>query len=83
MHLSSHQNRFRRRPARPARSACRLEPLESRRLFAGGLDWSTFIGGTSDDSVVDVVAAPDRSGDVIVTGTSDSGDFPAAAGDRP
>src|SRR5688572_19610847 len=83
MRLSSHHNRFHRRPTQPARSACRLEPLEGRRLFAGGLDWSTFLGGSGDDSVVDVVAAPDGSGDVIVTGTSDSGDFPTAGGDRP
>src|SRR5688572_8204461 len=83
MHLSSSPDRFRHRHAPVAPSACRLEPLEGRRLFAGGLDWSTFIGGSTDDSVADVVAVPDGSGDVIVTGTSDSDDFPAGGGTRP
>ena len=83
MDSSKRTRRFRHPHARSTQSAVRLEPLESRRLFAGGLDWSTFIGGANDDSVVDVVAAPDGSGDVIVTGTSDSDDFPAGGGSRP
>ena len=83
MHLSLRPHCFRRRAAGFARSACGVEPLEGRRLFAGGLDWSTFLGGSADDSVADVVAARDGSGDVIVTGTSDSEDFPVAGGTRP
>ena len=89
MHSSTRARRFRNRgtgsrDARSARSAVQFESLEGRRLFAaGGLDWSTFIGGSGDDSVTDVVAAPDGSGDVIVTGASHSENFPPGGGTRP
>ena len=81
-----HQSPRRRRHPRHARfatPAVRCEPLEGRRLFAGGLDWSTFIGGANDDNIVDVVAAPDGSGDVIVAGATDSEDFPSPDGPPP
>src|SRR5687768_5512408 len=57
-----------------------LETLELRRLFT--VDWSTFLGGAGGDSIVDVAAVPDGSGDVVVVGVTSSDDFPATGGTR-
>ena len=43
-----------------------------------GLDWSTFLGGNSEDWVKGVDVARDGSGDILVTGTTASTDFPQA-----
>ncbi len=49
------------------------------RLDSSGqtLLWSTVVGGSSDDTVDAIARAPD--GDVIVTGSTFSGDFPTSA----
>ena len=46
-----------------------------------GLDWSSFLGGDSDDTATAV--ALDTSGNALITGTTLSADFPSAGGFDP
>ena len=50
------------------------EAFVARFTPAGALEFSTFLGGSGSDAGVDL--AIDKTGDLIVTGTTDSVDFP-------
>jgi hypothetical protein len=41
-----------------------------------GLEWSTFVGGSQGESVAEVAAVRDGTGDVVIAGTTNSPDFP-------
>lgn len=44
-----------------------------------GLEWSTFLGGSADDSITGLALTHDGSGDVVVVGQTRSADFPRGA----
>ncbi|MFQ5973313.1 MAG: hypothetical protein ACE5Q3_13365, partial [Alphaproteobacteria bacterium] len=54
-------------PGRDRRLALVVDP---------GIEWATFVGGSGADTVGGVAVAPDGTGDVIVAGWTNSGDFP-------
>jgi hypothetical protein len=45
-----------------------------------GLEWSTFLGGSGDETVAGLELAPDGSGDIVVAGQTWSPDFPHTSG---
>jgi hypothetical protein len=53
--------------------------LDQAMVIDPGLEWSTFIGGSADDTIGGVAAARDGSGDVFVAGSTVSTDFPMLA----
>ena len=56
-------------PDRDARHSMIVDP---------GLEWSTFLGGSSREFVSGIAAAGDGSGDLIVAGSTSSADFPTS-----
>jgi hypothetical protein len=52
----------------------------SKLVIDPGLEWGTFLGGGSDDTVTSLALARDGSGDIILAGFTQSANFPVTSG---
>ncbi len=78
--LDGQRYRFRVEGRDPSRRLV-VDPVFSFSLFRS-LQWSTYLGGSSEDRAYDVAVADfgAAAGDVFIVGTTDSSDFPVTSG---
>lgn len=72
--------RFRKIDSRHYGFEAPLRDPGSKLVIDPGLEWGTFLGGGGDDALYDIALARDGSGDIIITGFTQSADFPATKG---